>query len=186
MAAAESGQVVRTYARAALSATDSAAVEVLTNLESLMVGIASEPGLWDELLSPSLSSDQRSAVLTAALAGGHAATVGLVRTIVDHNRLQLLPEIVEEFRRLVKERDGVLDVDVVSAVELPEALKTKLEQRLSTATGAAVQLHPSVDPDIIGGLVIRHGDTYIDTSIRSSLERMRLYLGKPGSNPTNA
>ena len=80
-------------------------------------------------------------------------------------------------------REQQLDVHVTSAIELSDDLRAKLKQRLSSTTGKQVRLHASVDPNIIGGLVVRHGDTLVDTSLRGRLDQLRLALSRPVPRP---
>jgi F-type H+-transporting ATPase subunit delta len=81
----------------------------------------------------------------------------------------------------VREQTGELDVHATTAVELSPDLRSRLEQRLGSSTGRKVTLHASVDPTIIGGLVVRHGDTLVDTSLRGRLEQLRLDLARPSA-----
>ncbi|MCW2928271.1 MAG: synthase subunit delta, partial [Thermoleophilia bacterium] len=103
--------------------------------------------------------------------------------LVDNGRLEEATELAAAYRTLVQEREQQLDVHVTSAIELSDELRAKLEQRLSANTGKQVRLHTSVDPNVIGGLVVRHGDTLVDTSLRGRLDQLRLALSRPVPRP---
>jgi ATP synthase F1 delta subunit len=142
------------------------------------------PNEWEALTSPNVPNPARKATIDKLLADASPLTRNVLKLIVDNGRLEDLDLTVAEFRRLVREQEGQLDVHVTSAVELSADLRTKLEARLSSSTGRQVQLHTSVDPDIIGGLVVRHGDTLVDTSLRGRLDSLRLQLSRGRNNPS--
>jgi len=134
---------------------------------------------WDALVAPGVPNAARKGTLDRLLTDGHALTRNVLKVLVDHGRLAETPAVAEAFRDLVRERENQLDVHVTTAIDLDGDLKTKLEERLSKSTGKSVRLHTSVDPNIIGGLVIQHGDTLVDTSLRGRLDSLRLSLSKP-------
>jgi F-type H+-transporting ATPase subunit delta len=112
----------------------------------------------------------------ASLRQGHETTRRFLATVIEHGRMTELPDIAAAFRELVRELDGQLDVHVTTAVKLTPELRSRIEQQLSKSTGREVTLHTSVDPAIIGGLIVQHGDTLIDTSLRGRLEQLRLAI----------
>lgn len=171
-----SSVVCDTWARALLAASDVKAVDVLSELDQLAEMISANPQTWNDLLNPSVSAGVKSTVVGKLLKDANATTRNFVRLLADKGRLGEFDEVHSRFRQLVRDRDRYLDVQVTTAVDLPDALRTKLEERLSSTTGRSVKLHTTVDPEIIGGLIIQHGDTRIDTSLQGRLEALRLRL----------
>lgn len=171
----------RTYARALVEASGAAAPKIADELDELCTSIDANPATWSSITAPELSEGVQRALVDSVSEGSNPMTRNLMRLLVDNGRLAELPEIAAELRRLVKIQLGQLDVTITTAVELPATLRTKLEERLSTTTGKQVSLHASVDPEIIGGLVVQHGDTLIDTSLRSRLDSLKLNLSRPHS-----
>ena len=92
--------------------------------------------------------------------------------LAENGRLDYLPEIAERFEELKAEDQNVADVEVVSAVELDETQRGRIAAAMRTRLRRDVRLHCTVDPSLIGGAVVRSGDTLIDGSLRSKLERL--------------
>jgi ATP synthase F1 delta subunit len=173
----------RTYAKALFEAAGTDASRVADELDQFAAVQTDAPDAWNELVAPGLSSAVRKATLDRFLADSHPLVRNVLKVLVDHGRLEEASDVAADYRALVKELEQQLDVHVTSAVELSADLRAKLEQRLGESTGKQVRLHASVDPEIIGGLVVRHGDTLVDTSLRGRLDQMRLALSRPTPRP---
>ena len=91
-------------------------------------------------------------------------------------RIQELPKLAAEFRRLDNERKGITHATATSASPLTKDEVAALARRLEEYTGGRVELDVQVDPSLLGGLVVRVGDRLIDGSVRSRLERLRNQL----------
>jgi F-type H+-transporting ATPase subunit delta len=173
----------RTYARALLEAAGADASRVADELDAFAAVRTDAPAEWAQLVAPGIPAAARKGTIDRFLADSHALVRNLLKVLVDNGRLDQAPDVAAEFRALVRELERQLDVHVTSAIELSSDLRTKLEQRLSESTGKQVRLHASVDPSIIGGLVVRHGDTLVDTSLRGRLDQLRLALSRPTPRP---
>jgi len=174
----------RVYANALLEAAAGDAPRVADELDALGRVATESPDTWAALTSPQMRSEDRIAALNTMFEGSAPLTRNFLRVIVDRGRFGDLPGIAAEFRRLVDAAQSQLDVHVTTAIELTPELRTKLEERLSGNTGKQVRLHTSVDPDIIGGLVVQHGDTLVDTSLRGRLDSLRLALTRGSLRPS--
>lgn len=95
-----------------------------------------------------------------------------IKILAHNNRLKLLPEISNMFNALKVEHEKQINVDVVSAAALSEAQLTKLSDALTKRFDRKVQLNCSVDPSLIAGMIIKAGDTVIDGSVNSQLNRL--------------
>ncbi len=176
----------RTYAKALLEAAGSDASRVADELDAFAAVQSDAPDAWNELVAPGLPSAVRKDTIDKFMSDSHPLVRNVLKVLVDHQRLEEVAEVAADYRALVKELERQLDVHVTSAVELSDDLRTKLEQRLGESTGKQVRLHASVDPAIIGGLVVRHGDTLVDTSLRGRLDQLRLALSRPTPRPTTS
>jgi ATP synthase F1 delta subunit len=78
-----------------------------------------------------------------------------------------------EYEQLWQEANRMLPVQVTSAVELDEAVTRQIGEEIGRQTGRRVELSTTVDPDVLGGLVLRVGNSILDASIRTRLERLR-------------
>lgn len=97
----------------------------------------------------------------------------LALLLLERDRLSQLPDVVSVFHELVLQERGIAIAGVTTAVPLSKGEQSELQARLSKMIGKTIELRPSVDPDIIGGLIVRIGDNLIDGSIRSQLSQLR-------------
>ncbi|HLI51738.1 MAG TPA: ATP synthase F1 subunit delta [Thermomicrobiaceae bacterium] len=97
----------------------------------------------------------------------------LALLLLERGRLGQLPDVVSDFHSLVLQERGIAIAGVTTAVPLTEKEQSELRDRLSKMVGKTIELRPSVDPNIIGGLVVRIGDNLIDGSIRTQLSQLR-------------
>ena len=129
------------------------------------------------LSNPAVALEEREALVEKALSKAVSRPVlNLILLMLQRRRIEQLPRVAAEFRRLDNQRKGITQASATSAAELTpaelEALTTKLEQ----FTGGRVELDVAVDPSLLGGLVVRVGDRLIDVSVRGRLERLRNQL----------
>ena len=88
--------------------------------------------------------------------------------------------IRREYDRLWDEDNKLLPVTITSAVELDEKVVKQIGDRIGEQTGRKVELSSNVDPDVLGGLVVRVGNTVLDASIRHRLEQLRKQVARAG------
>jgi F-type H+-transporting ATPase subunit delta len=93
--------------------------------------------------------------------------------VVDNQRTHLLPEILDTFQKVIWQRQGVAEAQVVSATEMSGTQKATLIQTLERLTGKKIQARFSLEPELLGGAVVRIGDRIYDGSVRNRLKQMR-------------
>jgi F-type H+-transporting ATPase subunit delta len=132
----------------------------------------------EKLLGNPRVTPEELAQLVTGIAGPKLGEEGanFVRTLADNRRLAYLPEISELFDTFKDEAEGIADVTVTSAAALDEAQRQKLRAALERRLKRQVRLHCEVDPELIGGAVLRAGDLVIDGSLRTRLERIAYQL----------
>jgi F-type H+-transporting ATPase subunit delta len=164
----------RRYAKALLAAADARAAApetLLAEIEAVAAVFAAEPRAAALLENPKLLPADRTRILDRVLDA--TAPGPLVRhflhTVLAKGRLGALAEIVAEFRTLADAKAGVVRAAVVSTVPLPEADADALRGLLGRRFGKQVVLSASVDPALIGGLVVRIGSLSFDGSVRAQL-----------------
>lgn len=96
-----------------------------------------------------------------------------VMLLIENDRLELLPDILEWLPVLWDEKRGVSTIEVFSAVPLEESQKKKLKEKLEAMEKRSVSLTYRIDPELIGGLSLRKGNIVYDASIRGSLENLK-------------
>lgn len=102
----------------------------------------------------------------------------LVRLLAENGRLHQIDEVVDAYRGLLRENQGILGVDVATAAELEDRERDQIRQAIAVGTGKKIILEESVDPEIIGGLRYRIGSTLYDGSVRSQLSQLKRSLMK--------
>jgi F-type H+-transporting ATPase subunit delta len=129
------------------------------------------------LANPSVPIDQRSVAVAALLQGIASDPVqNLIQLLLRRGRIEELPRVAAEFRRLDDRRQGITHATATSAAPLTPDEVQALTERLERSTGGRIALDVQVDPSLLGGLVVRVGDRMIDGSVRGRLERLRNQL----------
>ena len=125
--------------------------------------------------SPAITWAEQTKAVTAVLekGGADALTVKFVGTVASNGRLHALLRIISAFLAEHARRRGEVSAEVISAVEMDDARRARVEQAVSKLAGSEkLSLSMRVDPSLIGGLVVRIGSRMIDTSIRTKLNRL--------------
>jgi F-type H+-transporting ATPase subunit delta len=126
------------------------------------------------LESPRISATQKSAVLSAAFQDRMPRLmVRFLQTLVRHRRQMLIPEIAREYLDLVDQAEGRMHARVTVARAADDEERALITRQLSRMFGKEVVPHLTVDPAIMGGLVVHVGDTVLDGSVRKRLSTLR-------------
>jgi F-type H+-transporting ATPase subunit delta len=140
-------------------------------------GLAGDRRAIAILANPAIAIERRATVLDELLSGRASQPVlNLVQLMLRRRRIEDLPRVAAEFRRLDDERQGIVHATVTSATDLTQDEVRELTTRLERSTGGRIALDVEVDPSLLGGLVVRVGDRLIDGSVRGRLERLRNQL----------
>ncbi len=171
---ARSPSSARRYAEAAfqLAEREDAVEPWLRHLQSAAAALGDE-SVVRSLQDPAVPRDQREAAIGDALGKVPVQVRNLVLLLLRRNRLELVPRVAAEFKRLHDRRDGITPAIVTSAAPLDEAEVGEITDRLRQLTGGKVELEFRVDPSLLGGIVVRVGDKLLDGSVRGRLERLR-------------
>lgn len=152
----------------------------LEDLRSLS-GLQHTEAFARALETPNLSYEDKDRLLRDRYPGIGALAVNLVNLLVERRRVILLPQIFEEYQRLLDAFRGVQRAEVVTAVELTQEDQLAIERRLSEVTGKRVIISPKVDPAVIGGVIARFDGKLLDGSTRGRLEALKKQIaGTPG------
>jgi F-type H+-transporting ATPase subunit delta len=155
-----------------------AAEAVKKQLEDFGAAYAESWELRSVLSSPAVERTAKHGVIEklAARLGASRIVRNFLFVVVDNQRTHLLPEILQTFEDVIRQRQGVAEAEVTSAAELTAPQKTQLQQTLERLTGRKIQAKYSLDPALLGGAVVRIGDTIYDGSVRNRLNQMRARL----------
>jgi ATP synthase F1 delta subunit len=128
--------------------------------------------------SPYFTSEEKKDGLVRVLEGADERLLNLLRLLAERHRMPLLPRIRRQFDGMWAEENKLLPVSVTSAVELDGSLVDEIGRRIQEQTGRQVELSSNVDPDVLGGLVVRVGNMVLDASVRNRLEQLRKQVAK--------
>jgi F-type H+-transporting ATPase subunit delta len=140
---------------------------------ALLGAVASEPVISAYLRGPSVSQQDKLAVVDQALQSAQPEARNLARLLVERQRISIIPDLLARFGEALLEERGIALADVTTAVELSPAEVDRIRQQLSSLIGREVDMRMHVDPAMIGGIVARIGDLLIDGSVASQLSRLR-------------
>ena len=168
----------RTYARSLFEATreQNRLERVHEELIDFAATVEQVPQLQAVLESPGLDSRAKKALLEEVLGDADELVRNFLLLLAEKGRSGELAEIAREFEALVADAQGVLDVELTTAIELSERDFDDLVQRIGKASGREVRASRAVDPALVGGLVLEVGSRRLDASVRGRLERLRRQL----------
>jgi len=123
--------------------------------------------------SPYFSTPEKKDGLDKTLEDADPIVVNFLELLVENHRMPAVFRVRREFDALWREENQLLPVQVTSAIELDESVTSRIGEEIGRQTGREVQLTSTVDPDVLGGIVLRVGNSILDASIRTRLERLR-------------
>jgi ATP synthase F1 delta subunit len=123
--------------------------------------------------SPYFSTDEKKDALHRAIEGARPELMNFLEALIERHRMPVIFRIVARFQKLWDEERRLLPVQVTSAVELGKSTVEEIGEKIGEQTGRTVELSSNVDPEILGGIVLRVGNFILDASIRNSLEQLR-------------
>jgi F-type H+-transporting ATPase subunit delta len=170
-------QVSVTYARALLNAAEAAGQvdAVMDELDSFLADVlTAAPKLETVLASALISPEDKAALLDKALATQASPLfLNFLKVVSRHGRLDILRPVHQAAHDLYDQMRGVVRVQVASAADLDEPLRGELIESVRRLVGGKPELHLEVWPELVGGMMMRVGDTVYDGSISTRLEKLR-------------
>jgi F-type H+-transporting ATPase subunit delta len=175
---AEPTTIARPYAEAVFKLADaSGSLAKWSEMLGMLASVAADQRVRAAIKDPNLSEAKVAGLFISILAGKLTGDAeNLVRVLAEYGRLELLPEIREQFEALKNAREGIAEAEVYSAFELSEAQVADLVQRLEKKTGRKVRARVSIDRELIGGVKMVLGDKVIDGSARAQLGALETAL----------
>jgi F-type H+-transporting ATPase subunit delta len=170
--------VPRVYARALFEAAQEAGTleQVAADLGALVQGLEDVPELEAFLRSPQIDPPDKAAALTQIAADADVLVRNFLRLVAEKGRAGQIPEMHAEFEALIARAQGRLTVELTTAVELSDEDARSIVETIERAAGRTVEATRSVDPSLIGGIVLDIGSFRADGSLRGRLERLRQEL----------
>ena len=131
--------------------------------------------------SPYFSTAEKQQALDRILQGADEEFVNFLKLLIENHRMPVIFRVRQQFERMWERENQLLPVDITSAIALDEATTESLGRRIGERAGRKVRLAAHVDPDIIGGVVLRVGNSILDASIRNRLEQLRRHVAQGAS-----
>ena len=128
--------------------------------------------------SPYFSTIEKQDGLDRAVSDAEPIFVNFLKLLIENHRSPVIFRVRRVLDELWQEENKLLPVQVTSAVALDEATVRQIGDRIAEQTGRKVELSASVEPDILGGLVVRVGNSILDASIRNRLEQLRKQVAR--------
>lgn len=168
----------RTYASAVFGAAkeEGTLANVGEEFASFVEAVEGSAELRNLLQNPQVDARAKQSALSAALAGAEPTFRNFVLLVTEKGRVGELDEIYQEFQRLVALDDRVIQVELTTAQELSEADAAEILQQIEQTSGHKIDATRTVDPNLIGGLVLRAGSILVDASVRGRLNELRAEL----------
>jgi F-type H+-transporting ATPase subunit delta len=168
----------RLYARALFEAAreEGKLEQVGGDLAALASAFEDVPALWAFLRNPQVDPAGKAEVLDEVSAGADHLVRNFVRLVAEKGRAGELPEMNRELEALIARAQNRLAVDLQTAYELSDEESRSIVQTIEKASGRTVEATRSVDPTLIGGIVLQVGSFRADGSVRGRLERLRQEL----------
>ena len=164
-------------------ARDDGAVETVESELKSFRGLIEENADFRRLVeSPAFSSDEQTRAIEAIVKAVKPSqlTGNFLRVIARNRRLFVLPGIIRGFIQMAARERGEIEAEVTSAHKLNDEQRKELAAAIGSYAGKTVTMNESVDPAILGGLVVRIGSRQIDTSLRTKLNSLKLALKEVG------
>jgi F-type H+-transporting ATPase subunit delta len=128
--------------------------------------------------SPYFSTIEKKDGLDRTVSDADPILVNFLKLLIENHRMPVVFRVRRVVDELWRKENKLLPVTVTSAVELDQATVTQIGDRISEQTGRKVELEAVVEPDILGGLVVRVGNSILDASIRNRLEQLRKQVAR--------
>ncbi|MDP2068584.1 MAG: ATP synthase F1 subunit delta [Lutibacter sp.] len=164
------------YAKAILSFALEQQKEVEVNNDMLLVANTIQDSKELQLLlsSPILKTELKKSALKEIFASKMSAlTIGLINLLIDNKRLPILGEVAKKYNVIYDSLKGIEVAKVTTAIPLTEELNQQVLQKVIEITGKQASIESIINPDIIGGFILRVGDIQYDASVANKLQVLK-------------
>jgi F-type H+-transporting ATPase subunit delta len=128
--------------------------------------------------SPYFSTQEKKDGLERVVQDGDPTLINFLELLVEKHRMPVLFRIRRVFDRLWEQQHHILPVQIATAIKLDDDVVSQLGDQIAKSTGQKVELTSSVEPEIIGGVVLRVGNSILDASIRNRLQNLRKHVAR--------
>ena len=152
--------------------------EVREQLGEFADAVSEQRDLQVFFFSPYFSLEEKKEGLSKAVDGMDETVLNTLQLLIDKHRMPALFRIRSQLDKLWEEENRLLPVQLTSAIELDKSTVKQVREAIAEQTDQRIELKTHVDPDILGGIVLRVGNSILDASIRSRLEQLRKQVAR--------
>ena len=173
-------EIAQVYARALFEVAKEHGLldEVRDDLNAFAQALSDTRQLAVFFFSPYFSTDEKKDGLKRVVTGAEPVFMNFLEALIERHRMPAIFRIRDDYQKLWEDERHLLAVEVTSAIELDKATVSSIGDRIGEQTKRTVELSSKVDPDILGGIVLRVGNVILDASIRSRLEQLRKQVAR--------
>ena len=173
-------EIAQVYARALFEvATERDEIDLVREqLGQFADALSESRDLQMFFFSPYFSTDEKLDGLRRTVTDADESFLNFLSLLLENHRMPVIFRVRREYDRLWREANQLLAVQITSAIELDPSVAERVGDEIGRQTGRTVELTSAVDPEILGGIVVRVGNSIIDASIRTRLENLRKQVVK--------
>jgi ATP synthase F1 delta subunit len=173
-------EIAEVYARALFEVAKERDIldEIHDELGAFATALEENRELAVFFFSPYFSSEEKKNGLQRAVTGANPVFMNFLETLLERHRMPVIFRIRARFEQLWDEENKLLPVEITSSVQLDKEIVAQIGDRIGEQTGQKVELSSKVDPEILGGLVVRVGNFVLDASIRNRLNQLRKQVAR--------
>jgi len=164
------------YAKALLESAEALNIQELIygDMKSVYDTIQGSRELQVALQSPVIKVEDKQQILQKIFADSNELTQSLIQTLAANKRTELLSGVSQSFLELYKERKGIVDAVVITAVAMTPEIENKILDKIKSLTGSeTITIKNEINPEILGGFILRVGDIQYDASIRNQFQNLK-------------
>ena len=173
-------EIAQVYARALFEVAKEHGLldQVRDDLNEFAQALSDTHQLAVFFFSPYFSTEEKKEGLKRVVTGAEPVFMNFLEALIERHRMPAIFRIRDDYQELWEDERHLLPVEVTSAIELDNATVTEIGNRIGEQTKRTVELSSKVDPDILGGIVLRVGNVILDASIRARLEQLRKQVSR--------
>ena len=173
-------EIAEVYARALFEVAKEHDIldEIHDDLGAFATALEENRELAVFFFSPYFSSEEKKDGLERAVTGADPIFMNFLETLLERHRMPVIFRMRARFEQLWDEEKKLLPVEITSSVQLDKEIVQSIGERIGEQTGQKVELSSKVDPEILGGLVVRVGNFVLDASIRNRLNQLRKQVAR--------
>jgi ATP synthase F1 delta subunit len=173
-------EIAQVYARSLFEvARDHGQIdEIREQLGEFADALDADRSLTTFFFSPYFSTEEKKEGLHKAIEGAEPIFLNFLELLLEKHRMPVIHRVRRDYDALWREENKLLPVQVTSAIDLDEEIVKHLADRIAEQTDRKIELTTTVEPDILGGIVLRVGNSILDASIRNRLEQLRRQVAR--------